>query len=140
MHEGIAAGVELLPLHSATHAVKDGRHTLWHLQRDCQQLSEKYISNDMHFDDTYAVYNMHLRCTCNGPLAFLPKLQVMLSSGSQPAATLCRAHQVQPDSGDGAHIHSHCTLCVRHQPSGRMLNICQKTRKQVKRLIVPRPQ
>ena len=70
----LIAGVELLLLHSATHGVKDGRHTLQHLKPDCPQLSELYISNDMHFDDTYAVYNMHLRCTCNGPLAFLPKL------------------------------------------------------------------
>ncbi len=66
----------------------------------------------MHFDDMHVVYNMHMQCTCNGPLAFLPKLQVMLSSGSQPAAALCRAHQEQSDSGDGANICSHCTLCV----------------------------
>ncbi len=79
------------------------------------------------------VYNMHMWCTYNRLLAFLPKLTLMFSSDSQFAAALRRADQKEPDSGDGADIRSHCTLCVRHQPSGRMLNICQDTQKQVRK-------
>ena len=70
MHKDIVAGVELLLIHSAAHAVKDGRHTLQHLRRDCPQLLELYISNHMQFDDTRVVYNMHVQCTCNRPLTF----------------------------------------------------------------------
>ncbi len=65
------------------------------------------------FEDCFStVHNMHMWCTYDRPLGFLPKLTLVFSSGSQSAAALRRADQKWPDSGDSANIRGHCTLFV----------------------------